>query len=165
MQYSRIGASARGLSPVSLLLGAVLLAGVGGCKKELPGHYFEVSLQGVEDGCNDPDVGYGEKLEYRLVYDGSVVSVYMGEDLLGAGTAAGCDIEYASPAWSSRRDDGDIRWRLAGEAVVDRGEGCGGGDDWTGSELIEVISSGDPDVAAGCEYALEVTGTYLGEVE
>lgn len=149
--------------PTSLLLLGVL-AGCGPGK--LPGHYWELDLSTAADNCNSSTVGYSETLEYRLEYGLETVSVSIGSDTFASGYIEGCRVIYESITWTEARRDGDIRWTLSGEAIAQREAGsCGIASDWQGTETFTVVSSEDPDIRPGCTYELNLSGTYIGEVE
>lgn len=139
-----------------------------GCSEPpLPGQYYDVSVEMATDGCNDQAVGYGEDFRYRLqVYDGTnQADVAIEGDTFATGSVSGCTISYDSVTWTEERDDGDIRWMLSGEAEVQPGDGsCGNPDDWVGTETYRVLSSDDVDVAPGCEYVVNVRGSFVEEI-
>lgn len=143
---------------------ATLVACGGG---DLPGHYWELTATTGTDGCNNPAVQYAEDFEYRLEIDVSDVQVAIGPDTFASGTLDGCNVTYDSVVWTEVREAGNIQWTLHGEATAQRGDGaCGTGDaDWIGTETFLVLSSEDPTVSPGCEYVLNLAGTYVGEVE
>lgn len=100
-----------------------------------------------------------------MVEDGAGIELYIGEFLMATGTIAGCDIQYLSTTWSDPRPTGDLRWRIDGDASINRDDACSTATDWDGFEVIEIVASDDPEIDAGCLYTTDVTGTYLGEVQ
>ncbi len=72
----------------------VLFVGVlsiSGCTEEpVEGFVWDLDLVATLDGCNNPAVGYQESLDYRLVFDGSDVSLSIGEVEFATGTISGC---------------------------------------------------------------------------
>lgn len=130
----------------------------------LPGHRFDVTLTGVDDGCTG-STGGSEDYTYRVEVEGAAVTLSIGEDLLATGTLSGCNVRYDSPSWTESRSGGEVRWSLSGEAVIALGDGCKAESGWVGTETITVLESTDPDVQGGCRYSYAVDGTYEGEVE
>lgn len=150
----------------------VLALGLVGCAEgDLPGQYFDLTLESGNDECNDPKVVDKEKFTYRLVLEGSAVQLFIGDALLATGALAGCDLTYQSPIWTDNREDGvggeteSVRWSIHGDATVGLSDLCDAGDGWVGEERIDILSSTDPDVPAGCSYFMDVTGNYTGLVE
>lgn len=146
----------------TILFGTFFL-GASACSGELPGHYYNLTLTTKSDGCNNPAVEANDSLEYRLVQSGNSVDIYIGESLLGEGLLAGCALTYTSSTWTDQRDnDRTVQWKVFGEAQVSLGTGCDAGDGWKGTERIEVVKSDDPDIKIGCDYEMDVAGTYEG---
>lgn len=151
----------------------LVLAGIAtlfGCSEaDLPGSYFDVDLQMVSDECNAQAVGYSESLTYRVTDvpdDDQMLSVSVGPDEFARGPSEGCSFTYSSVAWTEPREAGDLRWTLSGTAAVQRGDGsCGNPSDWQGTEVFTILSSEDPAINPGCTYTVDVTGTFVGEVE
>ena len=55
---------------------------------------------------------------------------------------------------------------LTGQAEVQPGDGaCGNADDWVGTETYRVLSSEDQSVEPGCEYTLDVRGSFIEEID
>jgi hypothetical protein len=147
-------------------VGCCLLSGC--AEGDLPGFYWDVELAMVNDDCNAQPVGYGESLTYRMTIDEETqtATVAVGADVFASGPFEGCSFEYTSIPYTATRDEGDIRWSIAGTAAPQRGDGsCNNASDWEGTEVITVQASEDPDISPGCTYTLGVTGTYVGEVE
>ena len=149
---------------------AVLLLFVVGCSEStLPGHYWDVSLVGAVDTCNEPTMPYSDEFSYRLTFDGGNVDLSIGEDLFATGFLPGtCELTYESVVWSEQRGVHEVRWMLHGEAVIRLGgDACGldVGVDWAGTETFEIMDSEDPALTIGCEYQLSVEGIYAGELE
>ncbi|MEZ4317030.1 MAG: hypothetical protein R3F61_05990 [Myxococcota bacterium] len=145
---------------------ALLLALAGCGQADLPGHYWDLSASTQVDGCNSPAVQYSEDFEYRLVIDVTDIEVAIGPDTFAVGTIDGCTVSYDSIVWTEPRDAGDIQWTLSGTATAQRGNGaCGISTDWIGTETFTVLSSDDPTVSPGCEYVLDLVGSYAGEVQ
>jgi hypothetical protein len=155
----------QGLIFTSLLFAAT------GCKdEELPGLYYDVELVSAVDECNTPTVGYRESFEYRIVFDGGNVEVSVGDDLFATGATKdgqGCAIEYQSTVWQENREEGQLRWRILGEADIGFGTVCSvdGSKDWKGEETFIILSSEDETIRAGCEYTLASEGKFLREVK
>ena len=131
------------------------------------GAHWEVTVTGEVDTCHakGEGVGYRETFIYSLFYEGSVTDLRIGDDTFATGIVSGCSISYESPVIGETSDDGyEIKWQLTGAATVRAGgQGCslGDGSDWLGTETFEVITSDDPDIEVGCEYAMSVDGTYV----
>ncbi|MEQ1502682.1 MAG: hypothetical protein ABMB14_10650 [Myxococcota bacterium] len=133
---------------------------------ELPGHYWDVTTDGVENLCTGGGADYHEEFEYRGVFEGNDLTLAIGEDIFATGTIEGCSVSYDSLAWSDYREGKEIKWQIAGTARVNVGGagGCVEGTDWEGTETFIVTESAHPDVSPGCTYTLNVSGTYLREV-
>jgi hypothetical protein len=149
---------------------ALALAGLvlGGCtSEELRGHYWNITLNGVDDQCTGAGVNYTEKLEYRMRIDGQEVTLAVGENEFAWGTINGCFAEYQSLVWTEDRNGYDVSWQIQGSATVNtKGETCKvDGKDWDGGEVFEVVNSGDPEISPGCIYTVAVSGTYIEEVK
>jgi hypothetical protein len=133
---------------------------------ELAGDYWTVDVVGIEDDCSGQSPDYSESFDYRMVLDGGSAGLYIGADLLANGILTGCTLDYQAAAWSEARGDFEVRWLLSGSATVNRNDGCAtDGTDWVGTETIEVVASDDPSIEVGCTYVMDVSGTYVGEVE
>lgn len=150
----------------------LLCVGLTACAaKDLPGDYFDLTVESTTDECNDPKVVDKEDFTYRLVVEGSAVTIFMGEALLATGSLAGCDLTYQSPIWTDNRDDGQggtsqaVSWSIHGEATIGLSDLCDAGNGWVGEERIDILNSTDPDVPAGCAYFMDAVGTYTGSVE
>jgi hypothetical protein len=144
-----------------------MLAACGG--GALPGHYFEITASGSDNGCtSEAPSDYTETFTYRLdVVAANDVTVYIDDVVLATGGLDGCEISYRSPLFTDVRGEDTIRWALIGKATISLGDNasCGAGEGWIGTERIEISSSTADDVAPGCSYKLDVEGTYLEEVE
>ena len=143
------------------------LLGTAGCgSADLSGHYWDVTLSGSVNECTD-GANYNERLDYRVVYNGNDVTLYIGEDLFATGRTEGCGISYQSIVWGETRDGYDVKWQIFGAANVEQGgAGCvDGALDWSGTETFQITFSEHPDISAGCTYTLDVTGTYTEEIE
>ncbi len=141
-----------------------------GCKNaDLKGHYWNISIQGDEDDCTGGSAKYGDKLDYRVVFDGNDITLAVAKDEFATGGVNGCSISYDSVIWEDERAGFGLRWQIHGSATVNVGGGksCqpGNGTDWDGVETFEVISSEDPDISPGCEYSLNLSGKYVEEVK
>jgi hypothetical protein len=145
----------------------LMLGACGG--QELPGHYFEVTVSGDKNRCTSEDpAAYSEVFEYRLdVVTASDVTIFLDDVVLATGTLNGCELSYRSSLFTDVRGNDTIRWALSGTGAIALGSNasCDAGGGWEGEETIEVSSSTADDVAAGCSYVLDVSGTYLYEVE
>lgn len=149
---------------------ALLVAAAVGCGQEdLPGNYFDVTLQGSENLCTGGGADHQEKLTYRVEWAGNDITLAIDDDVWATGTAEGCRLDYTSVAWASYRDDHEIQWQITGTARVDAegGSGCveGGASDWSGTETFIVTNSEHPDVAPGCTYTLEVEGAFVEKIQ
>jgi hypothetical protein len=141
-----------------------------GCEPELPGSFWDVSVVGAEDTCHEPPQDYaGEQdFEYRVEFEGSNVTLSIGEDAFATGGISGCDINYRSVVWTDQPNGLDVRWQLVGDGTFrPGGDACNldEGLDWLGTETFEIIGSEDPDVEVGCTYSLQMQGTFVGTVE
>ncbi len=145
----------------------LLLPVLAACTPELPGDYYEISLELTDDQCNDPPVPSSETWTYRVVTTGNDVGIFIDEGRLATGSFLGCNLTYRSPLLSERREDGTaVRWSIEGTAQVSAGEGCEAGDGWLGSERIAIVSSSDEQaVPTGCTYTMSAEGSYLKTVE
>jgi hypothetical protein len=134
-----------------------------GCQTAEPGYYFDVVVTGVENGCDDSSPGYSERFEYRVVPNGTAVSLYIDGALLGSGSREGCDISYESPTWGGEYKGDDVRWVLRGEATAAIG-GCGD-DAFVGTESAIIREVGGDSLDVGCEYEMSVEGDLVDVVE
>jgi len=106
-----------------------------------------------------------DALTYRLDIELATVTLAIGADPFASGEIDGCTVTYESVTWTTPRDAGDVQWTLSGQATAQRGDGsCGTPADWIGTETFTVVSSEDAAIRPGCEFVLNVTGTYVGEV-
>lgn len=149
------------------ILGAIAL---GGCTNpDLVGHYWNVTIVGLSDGCTDsPAAQYSEKAEYRVKIDGQDIEVAVGPDVFATGSINGCNIQYESVIWGEEIDGVEVRWQLYGSATINLGEGScqpGNGTDWDGTEIFEVVNSESPEISPGCEYQVGLSGKYTGETK
>jgi hypothetical protein len=151
------------------LLPTLVMLSTAACDgSEAPGYYYEVTVTGSDNNCTTDDATtYSETFEYRLerIGTGDVV-VHVGDAVLGTGVLDGCGISYRSTLFTDTRDSQTIRWALTGNAEIALGSSgaCASGDGWLGTEAIEISSSTDPTIMAGCVYELDVAGTFLREV-
>ena len=155
----------RQLVYMTIAAGAV---GLSGCSDEdLRGHYWNVSLSGVDDQCTEGAADYTEKLEYRMRISGQEVVLAVGSNEFAWGTINGCFAEYESVVWTEERNGYDVSWKIIGSATVNtQGATCKvDGKDWSGGEVFEVINSDDPTISPGCNYTVAVTGTYIEEIK
>ncbi len=148
-----------------------LVLGASGCTDpNLVGHYWNLTLTGVDDGCTGQPANYTEKLEYRVKIDGQDIEVAVGPDVFATGAINGCFISYESVVWGEEigPDKTEVRWRLTGSATINTGTGScrpGNGTDWDGVELFEVVNSEDPSISPGCVYEIALSGKYQGETK
>lgn len=144
----------------------ILLFGtlVGCATGDEPGHYFDVAVNTDRDECNEPDVSYKEAFRYRLALDGSSATIFIDGAPFAAGVLSGCDLVYDSILYTDERETGTVRWKVAGSAVVDIGNGCDAGAGWVGEERIDITESEDPEIERGCSFYTTVEGSYEGEV-
>lgn len=144
-----------------------LCAGCGG--GDLSGHYWNITITGIDNGCTDtPAAQHTEKAEYRVKIDGQDVEVAVGPDVFAVGTINGCFIDYESVIWGEEIDGVEVRWQLFGSATISLGEGScnpANGSDWDGTEIFEVVNSESPDISPGCEYLEALSGKYTGETK
>jgi hypothetical protein len=146
---------------------AVPLLALGGCgDKELPGDYWSIAVDGVENACTGGGAEYHQDYEYRVLFEGNDITVAIGEDIWATGVVEGCTLTYTSLVWSDYREDLEIEWEILGNSQVNvgGGGGCVDGTDWLGTETFIVTSSAHPDVQPGCTYTLDVTGEYLKNI-
>lgn len=146
------------------------LPGLCACGADLPGSFWDVSVVGAEDTCHDPPQDYSgaKDFQYRAQFEGSNVSLSIGEDAFASGSISGCGITYRSVVWTDQPSGLDVRWQLVGDATFrPGGEACGldAGMDWQGTETFDIICSEDPDIEIGCAYSLDLEGTFAGTVE
>ena len=157
------------------VIGLVAMLGACSSDEDVQQFRFEVTGVGVEDGCNEPTVGYQDTWEFRLAFPegNSFVELNIDDQTFATGSINGCTIEYESVVWGEIVDGFNIRWQLSGSALFELGgEGCGleTGKDWLGTETFTVVSTGDgdqkhPSIEPGCEYILDTEGAYLGLLE
>lgn len=140
-----------------------------GCKGVLPGAYWQLEQSTSEDLCNSSTQNASGSFEYRVVYDLQDITIAIGEDEFATGTVNGCTFDYETVVWPEERDGYDIAWRMEGGATVSKGGGDGctvdGGGDWAGTEVFTIITSEDPELSPGCTYTVEMTGTFVEEIE
>ncbi len=143
---------------------AVLAAACGG--GDLPGNYYTIDIEGTENSCTDDGADYRGTYEYRLEVDVQDVKLSIGEDLWATGSADGCLITYQSIVWEEPIDDYVVKWQIQGQARVNTGggSGCVEDGDWAGTESFVILASDHPDIAAGCSYDTDVTGSWLQEL-
>ena len=146
---------------------ALSVAAIGCSGKELPGHYWDVVIEGTDNQCTGNAADYRGEYEYRLLIEGNDIQLAIGPDVFAQGRIEACSVEYSSLAWSDYRDGNEIQWEILGEGRINlgAGAGCVNGTDWEGVETFVVTYSAHPDVSSGCTYATTVTGTYKFEVE
>lgn len=147
-----------------------MLAFASSCAEEAPtGRYFAVTVSGEENMCTS-GAGASEPYEYRLVVEGQTAQIFIDETFFADGVLDGCTLAYTSATFTSFRrindnEFADVRWRIDGEALIDLdgGNACVEmGNDWLGSETIEVINAGQgADVVAGCTYTASVVGQFV----
>ena len=144
------------------------LAGSGCSGSDLKGHYWNVTVTGLQDDCTGAQATYSEKFEYRVKIDGQDVEVAVGPDVFATGTANGCFVAYESVVWSESVAEANVRWILSGSATISMGDGScrpANGTDWDGTEIFEVVNSETPEMSPGCEYSMQVSGKYQGETK
>ncbi len=153
--------SRRWNAPLFLVLGAVACGG-----SDLPGNYYNVDVNGASNTCTGDGSNYSDRFEYRLEVDVQDVKLSIGEDLWATGAADGCLVTYESIVWEEPIDDYLVKWQIQGVARVNTGggSGCVEDGDWEGTESFVILVSDHPDIAAGCTYDLDVTGTWLQEI-
>jgi hypothetical protein len=153
--------SLRSIGTVVSVLGASACGG-----GDLPGNYYAVDVAGAANSCTGDGSSYTESYEYRLEVDVQDVKLSIGEDLWAAGSADGCLVTYESIVWEEPIDDYVVKWQIQGQARVNTGggSGCVEGGDWEGTESFVILVSDHPDIAAGCTYDLDVTGTWIQEL-
>ena len=150
------------------------------CKETIePNGIWSVRIEGLGTDCVASPEGFLQTYEYALYYDGSYVEIKVDGDSFATGQIRGCSLIYESGVYLEESEDGDFRWQINGSADVE--SAAGGCDDipdsydWYGNipyddpngevpfagEVLTVVSSENESVEAGCEYMMEVTGTYL----
>ena len=150
------------------------------CKETIePNGIWSVTVTGLETDCVDSQEGFQQTYEYALYYDGSYVEIKVDGDSFATGQIRGCSLIYESGVYLEESESGDFRWQITGSAEVEAA--AGGCDDipdsydWYGNipydspdedrqfagEVLTVVSSENEGVEAGCEYLMEVNGTYI----
>ena len=135
------------------------------CKETIePNGTWTVSITGLDTDCVESEEGFLQTYEYSLYYDGSYVEIKVDGESFAAGQIRGCAIQYESGVYLEESDSGDFRWFISGNADVEAAAG-GCGDipdeyDWYGTETLTVVSSDNEGVAEGCDYNMEVVGTF-----
>jgi hypothetical protein len=145
-----------------------VLGGLGCGEEELPGQYWDIGVQATENECTANGIGYNEQFEYRVLIDGNDATIAVGEDVFAFGTLDGCNLSYTSIVWTSYPDQYEVKWQISGEAQVNVGGAGGcveGGSDWVGTERINFNASAHPAIQPGCLYTMDVTGTWVRNVE
>lgn len=134
---------------------------------DLPGHYWDLIVEGTDNQCTGGGANYSDRYEFRALIEGNDLTLAIGDDIFATGIVDGCTFTYSSLVWSAYRDDFEIQWQILGEARVNvgGGGGCVERTDWEGVETFVVSTSEHPDVSAGCTYETQVTGSYLREVQ
>ena len=125
----------------------------------------EFSPESTCIGEDEDITTYQTSHTYSLFYDGDAVEIDVDQQAFAQGTRTGCSLSYESAVWLEDRPGGLVTWRIVGTA--DYRGAAGGCDerfegdlDWQGTEVIEVVNSEDESVQPGCEYHLEVEGTW-----
>ncbi|MEL6341659.1 MAG: hypothetical protein AAFV53_00905 [Myxococcota bacterium] len=156
------------------LLLAALLTTTTACGPEVatPDGVWNVTVTGDFDDRNDEvdecagtdPTTYSESFGYQLFFNGTNVDIRINDEDFAAGARTGCTIEYQSAAYLEEDANGSFQWEITGEATYQAAAGAclDGEDDWVGEETIEVIFSDNEAIPVGCEYRLQVTGTYQG---
>ena len=150
--------------------GVSLLPFVAACGGPLPGFYWELDQVVDTDTCHSSPVPADDALlEYRLAFDVNDVTLAIGEDEFAQGSVQGCTIAYSTVVWPDERDGFRIAWQMNGSASISRGgtDGCsiGNGTDWDGTETFTVVTSEDPNLQPGCQYTVQLSGSYIQEVQ
>ena len=152
---------------MSLGLMASFVVGCG--EKPTPGFLWDVTAQVTANYCFQADEGWEESHTYKLGFEGSAVSLSIGEDQFATGTISGCQVVYHSVVWKEDRDGYELRWRLDGDAFYRQEGGCetflDDNIDWQGTETFTIENSTHPDYEVGCTMELDVQGEYAGQVE
>ena len=163
------------LSRLGPLLVPLLLTACGG--EQLRGNYFNVRLEGDENLCTDGGTDYAETLRYRVEFDvtdldvdGVGIIVAVDADEFAIGTVNSCFIEYSTIVNTSLWNGQELRWRIDGNAKIDRAGGntCLNEQgeekfDWIGTETFTVVrSTPESGIDPGCTYTLETTGVFAG---
>lgn len=105
------------MKPSTLFVPALALL-AGACKDpELnpDAYHWDVTVSGFEDDCNVPAVGSLEEYTYSLLFEGSIVNLYIGWDAFANGAISGCSITYQSPTVLEERAGGNVQWLMTGE--------------------------------------------------
>lgn len=154
------------------LIGAALLLNACGPETPVPDDTWNVSVtgdftdaDGEVDECTGSDpTTYAESFVYQVFYNGANVQIRINDEDFATGTRTGCDFEYQSAAYLEEAAGGNFQWQISGAAEVQAAAGaCLSGEfDWEGTEVIEVIFSENESIPVGCQYRLQVTGTYQG---
>ena len=136
------------------------------CKETIePNGVWNLMVTGLGTDCVESEEGFQQSYEYSLFYDGSYVEVKVDGESFAAGQVRGCSVSYESGVYLEESEKGDFRWQIVGNADVEAAAG-GCGDipdeyDWYGTERLTVVSSENESVEAGCEYEMEVVGTFV----
>jgi len=151
-----------------------------GCRDEpIPDGTWQVTITPEDidgDGFStnncteDEDAGIVEKHDYSLFYTGSKMEIKMGEELFATGEWRGCYHEYNSSIYLEESPQGDFRWTIAGRADA---QGAAGGCDtllpdeldWSGYEILTVVSSENESVTEECYYEMKVEGVFVTSVD
>lgn len=148
----------------SPLFFALLLAGCGD-KEPVPDGTWDVTITPTDTDCVTTTTAQLENYSYELFFNSFAVDVHVDGLSFASGNVSGCTVTYETPTWLEDRDNGGwLRWNLEGEAKYQgKAGGCEIADDldWSGTETITVVESGDETVAAGCTYNMTVTGVYV----
>ena len=158
-----------------LVLFSAALNGVvlDGCalKPPEPDARWQVTLTGDTTNClTDGSSGYQKTFTYEVTWpnkpdDVTTTEIRIDGESFATGQTSGCSIEYQTPTWLEERDQGYLKWSIAGRA--DQQQNTGGCDiddglDWDGVETITIEESTDNTVPEGCTYTLLATGKFLG---
>ena len=148
----------------SIVVAACLATGC--AEPALQGNLFDIRLEGAENECTGGGTQYSDLLQYRLEFDSLDITLAVEDDEWAIGEVDGCFIEYRSIVVTSLREGYEIRWRIDGQAEIDRSGGASCIDepnlDWIGTETFTVVRSAHPSVDPGCTYTLDVTGQFAG---
>lgn len=157
--------------PIALLAAAAALTGCAGEELDPEAFYWDVDLLGTFSTCHSDDnvVGYADALTYGLSFDGSATTLRIDGNTFASGQISGCELEYESGIVGQERDAGFVQWNLTGDALIRTGgDSCdipldadSNSLDWYGFETFTITYSEDPALEEGCEYEIQVQGSYV----
>jgi hypothetical protein len=132
-------------------------------------YFYDVTVTATADTCHpEAQEGYEETFRYAVFFDAERAEVYVGEELFALGSIAGCRLSYETVTFGQdTEDDGNVKWKLRGEADIDPGEGpCVEGEDaWSGTEVFEILANEPETLEPGCTFTTETRGAFVVPAE